>query len=177
MSGGEYLSLYWSEGSLEQLGADNRKASQDRRNAGSYHPFQDVVWAARLRALSAHARDNLGYDVNAAPLAPNAGLVLVVDRLTDPSGSDEYETWLRARHIPRTLSLGPFSACFEFLQDDPRGKLLVEFWFVDTADPLDALEQLRRSDTDADADVAALRARVFRGAYLPVITGHYDIYT
>src|SRR5207247_1910822 len=33
MAGGEYLSLYWSEGSLEQLGEDNRTASQDRRNA------------------------------------------------------------------------------------------------------------------------------------------------
>ena len=92
--GGECLSLYWSEGSLEALTEDNRKASQDRRNAGSYHPFQDVVWAARMRAHDAYPRAALGYDVNAAPFAPNTGLVLVVEQIVDPARQAEYAAWL-----------------------------------------------------------------------------------
>jgi hypothetical protein len=176
MSGGEYLSLYWSEGPLDQLGEDSRKASQDRRNAGSYHPFQDVVWAARLRARSAQARENLGYDVNAAPLAPNSGLILVADRVVDPGRAEEYANWLHTEAIPRTLSLGPFSACFEFVQDAAPGSVLVQFWFIDASDPLEALAQFRRSEADSD-DMATLRSRVFSGAYQPVITGQYDIYT
>jgi hypothetical protein len=175
MSGGEYLSLYWSDGPLVRLGEDSRKASQDRRNAGSYHPFQDVVWAARLRAVSAHGRENLGYDVNAAPLTPNTGLVLVVDRLNEAEAATDYTNWLHATHIPRMLGLGPFSACFDFVQDDARGQLDVQFWFIDKSDPLQALDQFRRSNTDDD--VAALRSRVFCGAYQPILTGQYDIYT
>jgi hypothetical protein len=167
--------LYWSEGPLDQLGEDSRKASQDRRNAGSYHPFQDVVWGARLRALSAHPRENLGYDVNAAPLTPNTGLILVADRLSDPHRADEYTNWLHTTAVPRTLSLGPFSACFAFVQDAAAETALVQFWFIDTCDPLDALAQFRRSEVDTD--MAALRTRVFCGAYQPVTTGQYDIYT
>ncbi len=177
MSGGEYLSLYWSEGPLDQLGEDSRKASQDRRNAGSYHPFQDVVWAARLRATGAHPRDNLGYDVNAAPLTPNSGLLLVVERLIVAQRAEDYTRWQSQVHVPHVLALGPFSACFEFVQDaqDARGSQLLQFWFVDKSDPLEALEQFRR--TSASEDMTALRSRVFCGAYQPVITGQYDIYT
>jgi hypothetical protein len=172
MSGGEYLSVYWSEGSLEAYGEDSRKASQDRRNASSYHPFQDVVWATRLRATAAHPRQNLGYDVNAAPLTPNMGLVLVAERLTVPERATDYTRWLSTTHVPRVLGLGPFSACFEFMQDDTQ---VIQFWFVDRSDPLDALEQFRHAAPDAE--MAALRGRVFCGAYQPVITGQYDIYT
>jgi hypothetical protein len=175
MSGGEYLSVYWSEGSLEAYGEDSRKASQDRRDAGSYHPFQDVVWATRLRATAAHSRPDLGYDVNAAPLTPNTGLVLVAERLAVAERAEEYAAWHSTTHVPHVLSLGPFSACFEFVQDDARGTQLIQFWFVDQSDPLEALEQFRR--TPPDADMAALRSRVFCGAYQPVITGQYDIYT
>jgi hypothetical protein len=175
MAGGEYLSMYWSEGPLEQLGEDSRKASQDRRNAGSYHPFQDVVWAARLRAVAAHPRPLLGYDVNAAPLAPNTGLVLLAERLVDASRSSAYADWLRGVQVPRILALGPFSACFEFVQDDAHGRLLVQFWFVDRSDPLDGLAELRR--LDVPHELAELRSQVFCGAYQPVVTGHYDVYT
>jgi len=175
MSGGEYLSVYWSEGSLEAYGEDSRKASQDRRNAGSYHPFQDVVWACRLNATATYARPNLGYDVDAAPLTPNTGLVLVAERLSVPERADDYTRWLSTSHVPEVLKQGPFSACFEFTQDDARGALVIQFWFVDKSDPLEALQHFRQSSPDAD--MAALRSRVFCGAYQPVVTGQYDLYT
>jgi hypothetical protein len=182
MAGGEYLSLYWSEGSLEQLGEDNRKASQDRRNAGSYHPFQDVVWAARTRARSVHPRPGLAYDVNAAPFAPNTGLVLIVEEILDPARQAEYEAWIEQVHIPRVLDLGPFSACFAFTHDSARGAGLIQYWFVDRSDPLESLGQLRRAEDAWHAAGAypsaldSVRRKVFCGAYQPVHVGQYDVY-
>src|SRR5579864_5584632 len=174
MAGGEYLSLYWSEGPLEQYLEDSRKASQERRNAGSYHPFQDVVWAARLRALAVHGRAGLGYDVNAAPLVPNRGLALLVERVTDQARGGEYTDWLQRSWVPNVLETGLFSACFQFTQDDARGPLLLEFCFVDRADPLESLAALRR--IDIPADIAHLRSRVFCGAYQLVHENKYDVY-
>jgi len=175
MAGGEYLSVYWSEGSLEQYSEDSRTASQDRRNAGSYHPFQDVVWAARLRAVAAHARPGLGYDVNAAPLVPNTGLVLLAERLVDAPRAAAYADWRQRVQVPRLLAPGSFSACFEFVQDDARGRLLVQFWFVDRSDPLASQAALQR--LEVPSDLVDLRSRVFCGAYQPIVTGQYDVYT
>jgi hypothetical protein len=182
MAGGEYLSVYWSEGSLERLGEDNRKASQARRDAGSYHPFQDVVWAARLRTVGAYSRPGLGYDVNAAPLTPNSGLVLIAERIVDATRAAEYTDWLHNVHFPRVLGLGPFSACFEFVQDHPSGALMVQFWFIDRSDPLESLLELQRNEKGWRAasmdptSIESLRSRIFRGAYQPVVTGTYDVY-
>jgi hypothetical protein len=86
-----------------------------------------------------------------------------------------YADWLRRVQVPQILARGPFSACFEFVQDDARGQLLVQFWFVDRADPLDSLAELRRHDVPPE--LAELRSRVFCGAYQPVVTGQYDVYT
>jgi hypothetical protein len=172
MSGGEYLSLYWSEGSLEELSEDNRKASQDRRNAGSYHPFQDVVWAARMRAIDAYPRADLGYDVNAAPFAPNTGLVLLAQQLPDASGQSKYAGWLEQVHVPRVLALGPFSACFLFSYESAGKPGFIQFWFVDRADPLESFSALRSSSA---APPEAARS-IFAGAYQPVHSGQYDIY-
>jgi hypothetical protein len=174
MAGGEYLSLYWSEGSLEELGEDNRKASQDRRNAGAYHPFQDVVWAARMRAVGAYPRPGLGYDVNAAPFAPNSGLVLVAEQIVAPTRQVEYAAWVEHVQIPRVLGLGPFSACFTFMHDSAAGNGLLQFWFVDRADPLESLGKLRANDESSAPE--GVRRTVLRGAYQPVIQGHYDVY-
>jgi len=168
MSGGEYLSLYWSDGSLEDYSADSRKASQDRRDAGSYHPFQDVVWAARLRTPNAYARSGLGYDVNAAPLAPISGLVLVAEQLSDANAQSEYVSGLEQGVIRRGLEHGAFSACFTFSTDNAG---IIQMWFVDGPDPLASASALRALRTPAD-DVKT----IFFGAYQPVITGEYDVY-
>ncbi len=182
MDGGEYLSLYWSEGSLEALTEDNRKASQDRRNAGSYHPFQDVVWAARMRAHAVYARPELGYDANATPFAPNTGLILVVEQFTDPARQNEYAMWLEQVHIPRVLRLGPFSACFAFNQETAEGHGMVQFWFVDRADPLESYALLQRNEEAwrgegaYPAAVDDLRKTIFRGPYQPISSGQFDVY-
>ena len=182
MDGGEYLSLYWSEGSLEELSEDNRKASQNRRNAGSYHPFQDVVWAARMRAHAAYPRAELGYDVNAAPFAPNTGLVLVVEQIADAARRAEYAAWLEQVHVPRVLELGPFSACFAFDQETADGPGVIHFWFVDRADPLESYALLQRNedawrrDGAYPAGIDSLRRTVFRGAYQPISSGQFDVY-
>jgi hypothetical protein len=174
MDGGEYLSVYWSEGDADQYAADSRAASQDRRNAGSYHPFQDVVWAARFRAGAAHARKNLGYDVNAAPLTPNSGLILIAERVADAARVSEYTTWLRSEHVPRVLELGTFSAHFDFLEAGGAGTLMVRFLFIDRADPLESLAQLRRHQYPSD--IESLRSVILSAPYQPVITGQYDTY-
>ena len=187
MQGGEYLSLYWSDGSLEAYSEDSRKASQDRRNAGSYHPFQDVVWAGRLSARDAYPRARLGYDVNATPFAPNSGLVLVVEhlsakQLSDATGTADYAAWVEHVHVPRVLELGPFSACFTFNQETAEGAGLIQFWFVDRADPLESFRLLQRSDaawrTDGGYPAAFddIRRTVFRGAYQPIGHEEFNVY-
>jgi hypothetical protein len=168
MSGGEYLSLYWSDGALDDYTADGRKASQDRRNAGSYHPFQDVVWAARLTALNAYPRAALGYDVNAAPLAPTSGLVLVAEQLSDADALPEFVADLEQGTIRRGLEHGAFSGCFTFSTDNAG---VIQMWFVDGADPLESATALRAMRPPRDE----VRT-VFFGAYQPVVTGQYDVY-
>jgi hypothetical protein len=171
MDGGEYLSVYWSEGNAEQYATDSRVASQERRNSGSYHPFQDVVWAARLQAGGAHARPGLGYDVNAAPLTPNTGLVLIAERVAEATGIDEYLSWLHGEHVPRILEVGPFSAHFDFVEAGGAGTLVVRFLFIDRADPLESLALLRQREQPSPRCTVVLSA-----AYQPVITGKYDTY-
>jgi hypothetical protein len=183
MAGGEYLTVYWSEGDADQYAADSRRASQDRRNAGSYHPFQDVVWAARLVSTGATGRPGLGYDVNAAPLVPHRGVVLLAERLADADARAEYTTWFQTIHAPRVLALGPFSACFDFVAAAASEALLIHVLYVDRDDPLASLRALRAAEahwrsSEASPDrFDALRSEVFSGSYVPIRTGHYDTYT
>lgn len=120
------------------------------------------------QALKAYPRAELGYDVNAAPLVPISGLVLIAEQLSDVNKQADFLAGLEAGVIRRGLEHGAFSACFTFTTDNAG---VIQMWFIDGADPLanaSALRTLRPPREDVRT--------IFFGGYQPVLTGRYDVY-
>jgi hypothetical protein len=181
--GGEYVTLFFSEGTREEYERDSRTATDQRNAAGRRHPHQDVVWRGRLNAVAAHARPDLEFAVDAVPLAPNTGLLIEAEELLDASRSAEYRQWRQRVPIARLMASGLFAACFECSVDEPNGHATdVRLFFVDRADPLAAFTRAREltaswtSGSDAFADVENVRREIFAAMYRTMPPGKYDFY-
>ena len=176
--GGEYASLFLSEGTLAQLEDGARAASEVRERAGRGHPFQAVTWRCRFEIDAVHGRDDLAYVVDAVPMAPNTGLIVRAEEILDTRRDAEYAKWQAAVEIPRLISSELFAACFEGhrLEKDGR-KTALQLWFVDREDPLVAFEQALQMSTRGERlpDADRLRRPILSHVYRS-LAGRYDYY-
>jgi hypothetical protein len=181
--GGEYATLFFSQGTRDEYERDSRVATQERNTAGRRHPHQDVVWRARMNALAAYARPDLEFAVDAVPLATNAGLILRVEELVDPARREAYAAWRQGVAIPRLMASGLFAACFECEAEEANGTLTnLQMYFVDRSDPLAAFASTEAGMTELAAggeafeDPGNTRRPVFSGVYRSMPPGKYDFY-
>ncbi len=88
--GGEYATLFFSQGTRDEYERDSRAATEERTVAGRRHPHQEVVWRGRMNALAAYPRPDLEFAVDAVPVAPNTGLMLRIEEVLDPARREPY---------------------------------------------------------------------------------------
>lgn len=151
--GGEYLSLYWSDGSVEDLLEGVRQFAQASSEAGKYHPFQEVVWRERLRVTGGQVRPGLDVTVDTVPLLHNTGLVAIISR----------GRWDASR-LFQTDGTGVFSGHYSLEPMHDPG-IRVDLYFVERGDPLAQFQQL-----ELPAET------IFTGVYRPIVPGKYDLF-
>jgi hypothetical protein len=181
-NGGEYVNLYWSSGSAEQLHADFDVLGRRLELVGRMRPMQYIerTFGRRLRPVSFQTRPGLELSAEAVTCAPqNQGLLLVIGELQPDAGGADFARWHETEHIPEILATGIFSGAAKLMSaaaDEPN--LMVVLYYSDRDDPLGAYNEFRSAATSLRRHPNADRAfrRVHSGMYRPSI-GFYDYYS
>jgi hypothetical protein len=183
--GGEYVNLYWSTGTPDEMEADFRVLGRRLELVGRMQPMQYIhrTWGRRLRPVSAYTRPGLELSAEAVTCAPqNTGLMLVISELLDSEQRAAYASWHESVHVPMVLQTRLFTGAVKLMPDasDDRN-LFVVFYYTDCADPRATyleFQEIAAGWRNAGADfpdVDIVRKPIHSGMYRPSI-GHYGFY-
>jgi hypothetical protein len=173
-NGGEYLSLYWSDGSVEDLLKGVREFAEMSARQGKYHPHQEVVWRERLRVTGGRVRPGLDVTVDTVPLLHNNGLLATISRVADGVAGQDQVRWSDSVHAPRMLGTGLFSGHYT-LQPMHDENVFVDLYFIERGDPLAQYQRLLQLEAGWYAEVPEeLQKPLFTGLYRPIVPGAYD---
>ena len=170
--GGEYVTLYFSDGDATQLNADIRTYADQTR--GNYHPYQEVVWRGRMDITHAQARDGWALTTDTVPLFANVGLLVRIDELSETDSAD-YQRWAQESYIPALMRSSSISGVFQMRPIGAEGdRLRVHLGFIERGDALEAFQLLKNPAFDT---ATPMSRNVFLGMYVPVSVANYATYT
>lgn len=184
-NGGEYVNLYWSTGTPDELDADFAVLGRRLELVGRMQPMQYIhrTWGRRLRPVSAYTRAGLELSAEAVTCAPqNTGLLVVIGELVDSEKRHAYASWHESVHVPMVLDTRLFTGAVKLMSDAPEDRnLFVVFYYTDCPDPDATYLQFQelaagwRTTGQAFPDGDRVRTLVHSGMYRPSI-GHYEFY-
>ncbi len=182
--GGEYVNLYWTSGTPDELGRDFEELGARLAAVGRMEPnkYIHTAWRTRTRPESLLAGSNQVQSAEAVPTAPlNRGLVVVVKELLDTSQRDAYLKWYQTEHLPRVLDTGLFSGAVTLLGNDPeRQHHLAVLLYTPLDEVLAVYGELQKRlaewrTSGAFPDSAGV-ARVLHSSMYSNSIGQYDFY-
>jgi hypothetical protein len=175
--GGEYVTLYFSDGDAAQLGTAIRAYADQTR--GNYHPHQEVIWRGRMAITHARAREGWELTLDTVPLFANVGLAVQIDELA-PGDATAYAAWSEQVYVPVLLRSTQLSGVFQMRPFGPEAAAVrLHLGFVEYGDPLAAFDALKSARAKAEGQQKALSplARsIFFGMYVPVTPANYATY-
>jgi hypothetical protein len=184
-NGGEYVNLYWSTGTPDEMAADFGVLGRRLELVGRMQPMQYIhrTWGRRLRPISVYTRAGLELSAEAVTCAPqNTGLMIVIHELLDSERRAAYASWHESTHLPMVLDTRLFTGAVKLMSDAPEDRNLnVVFYYPDRPDPHAAYVQFQeiaagwRTAGKAFADVDSVRKLIHSGMYRPSM-GHYEFY-
>ena len=183
--GGEYVNLYWTDGTPEELGRDFEALGARLTAAGRMEPMQYIhsVWRTRTRPAALRACSGQVLSPEAVPTAPlNTGLVVEVQALLGGAERDAYVRWYEDEHIPSVLESGLFVGAVTLMGSDAeRADHLAALWYTDAADTESVYRELvaihadrqraGRSFPSADTVRTVLHSSMYANSI-----GRYDYY-
>jgi hypothetical protein len=183
--GGEYVNLYWSSGTPEEMQSDFSVLGRRLEVVGRMQPMRYIhrTWGRRLVPISMQARPGLQLSAEAATFTPQtSSVLLVVMELASSDNRDAFAQWHASVHMPMILETGIFSAAVKLISSDPQERdVCVIMYYSDRPDPVSAYREFQDisrgwRNTDKDfPDAASARRIVHSGMYRPSI-GHYEYY-
>ncbi len=181
--GGEYVNLYWSSGTPDELESNFAVLRRRLEPLGRMQPMRYIqrTWGGRLVPLSTYVRPGLELSAEAVTCAPQtSGLMLVILELLDSDTRDAYARWHATVHVPMILETGIFSAMIE-LGAPAAPNLVALLYYTDRPDPCAAYTEFHkvaagwRNSEKHFPGLDAARRLVHSGMYIPS-SGHYDYY-
>jgi hypothetical protein len=183
--GGEYVNLYWTTGTPDELGRDFEALGARLTAVGRMEPNKYITsaWRTRTRPVSLQARNGLVQSPEAVPAAPvNTGLMIVILELRDTPERDAYARWHETEHIPMILNTGLFTGAVKVMGSDPdRQNHLAMLFYTDVDDTQSAYLELQQMLADwrktgrAFPDADNVRTLLHSSMYCNSI-GQYDFY-
>ena len=176
--GGEYVNLYWTTTTPDELGADFQALGQRLEAVGRMQPMRYIqrTWGERMRPVSASTKPGLPLSAEAVACAPQTtGLMLTIEELSDSSGRGAYAHWHETDYIPTVLGTGIFSGAVKLTRGAPDSNQLVMLYYTDRPDPCSAYAEFQEARLADFPDAESLRKRIHNGMYRPSI-GHYEFY-
>jgi len=182
--GGEYVNLYWTSGTPDELGRDFEQLGARLTAAGRMIPNQYIhtAWRTRARPQSLHARPEQVQSAEAVPAAPlNRGLMVVVKKLLDTSQREPYLKWYRTEHIPRVLDTGLFTGAVTVSGSDAEQQDLAVLFYTDADDVMAVYVELQKRlaewrTTGREFPDSQSVSRVLHSSMYTNSIGQYDFY-
>jgi hypothetical protein len=183
--GGEYVNLYWSAGTPEELESNFRLLGPRLEMLGRMQPMRYIhrAWGGRLVPIQGYTRSGLELSAEAVTCAPQtSGLMTVIIELLQSETRDAYARWHESVHLPMILETGIFSGAVK-LRSASAGQenQMVMLYYTDRPDPCAAYNEFhaiaagwRSTDRHFPAIDSARRV-IHSGMYIPSI-GHYEYY-
>jgi hypothetical protein len=184
--GGEYVNLYWTTTTPDELDTDFQVLGRRLESVGRMEPMRHIqrTWGRRLRPVSAMIRVGLPLSADAVTCATqNTGLMLSIEEMSDGPERDAYARWHEAEHLPMILETGIFTCAVKLMSEAAEDRnLLVVLCYTDRPDPGAAYTEFLETSAgwanNATTDfphAAAVRKQIHHGIYRPSI-GHYEFY-
>jgi hypothetical protein len=183
--GGEYVNLYWTTGTPEQLGQDFRALGARLTEAGRMEPnnYIHTAWRTSARPASLQASPEQVLSAEAVAASPvNSGMMLVVVALGDDPRRDDYVRWHQAERVPLILGTGLFTGEVEVAGSDPdRKNHMAALFYTDAHDPVSAYVELQKMLLDWNKsgrgfrDADQIRTVLHSSMYTNSI-GRYELY-
>ena len=169
--GGEYVNLYSTTTTPDQLAADFRFLGDRLEAVGRMEPMRYIqrTWGRRLRPVSALARASLPLSAEAVTCAPqNTGLMLVIEELSDGA-----QVHADTDCVAMVLNTGMFTGAVQLRSDAAEDvNLVVSLYYTDRPDPRTTYAEFLEISAEWNHPGTRL---IHHGMYRPSI-GHYDFY-
>jgi len=178
--GGEYVNLYWSSGTAQEMTQDFEYLGKRLEAVGRMGPMKYIerTWGGRLRPLSVRTRPGeplSGEAVTGSTMM--TGLMVVIGQVTDESRRAAYLHWHEHEHMPLIMETKLFAGAAKLMSDDPNE--YIALYYTDDPDPKKVHAEFRKvmaSNRDNDFPNAdAVRKRVLAAMYRPSM-GQYEFY-
>jgi len=183
--GGEYVNLYWTTGTPDELGRDFRALGARLTEVGRMEPNQYIhtSWRTRTSPGSLQARPEQVLSAEAVVASPvNSGMLLVINDVPDGPQRDAYVRWRQTERVPMILGTGIFNGAVTVVGSDAeRQNHVAELFYTDVDDPTSAYVELQKqladwSKTGRDfPDVNQVRRKLHSSMYTNSI-GQYQFY-
>jgi hypothetical protein len=188
--GGEYVNLYWSSGTTEELERDFGRLGDALTLVGRMEPatkYMRKTWpttaSGRMKPLLLLSRPGLELSGEAVPASTAmTGLMTRVEMVHDDEKRESFNRWHEQEYIPMVLDTGLFAGAAK-LALDPAAEdgQYVTLYYLDADSPADAYQQFKEISAQWDNDGKlspqkdAAHEVVFESLSRPSI-GHYDFY-
>jgi hypothetical protein len=183
--GGEYVNLYWTTTTPEQLEKDFQLLGNRLEAVGRMQPMRYIqrTWGGRLRPVSAMTRAGLALSAEAATCAPQSvGLMLTIEQLREDADHDAYARWHETEYLPMVLETGIFTAAVKLMPESVQDRhVLVVLYYSEYPDPCEAYREYQRvaagwrSSGKDFVQADQVHQLIHQGMYRPSI-GHYEFY-
>jgi hypothetical protein len=119
--GGEYVNLYWTTGTPDELGRDFQALGARLTEVGRMEPnkYIHTSWRTRTRPGSLQARPEQVLSAEAVAASPvNSGMLLVINDVPDGPRRDDYVRWRQTERVPMILGTGHFNGAVSVTGSD-----------------------------------------------------------
>jgi hypothetical protein len=183
--GGEYVNLYWTSGTPDELGRDFEELGTRLTAAGRMEPnkYIHTAWRTRTRPQSLQARPNQVQSAEAVPAAPlNRGLMVVVKELLEAPQREAYLKWYQNEHVPRVLDTGLFTGAATVSGSDAeRQQHMAVLFYTAEEDVLGVYVELQKRlaewrATGREFPESVRVSRVLHSSIYTNSIGQYDFY-
>ncbi|HEU0166942.1 MAG TPA: hypothetical protein VFS62_04135 [Chloroflexota bacterium] len=178
--GGEYVNLYWSSGSVQEMTDDFDYLGKRLGAVGRMGPMKYIerTWGGRLRPVSVQTspgRAQSGEAVTGSTMM--TGLLVVIGLITDDSKRGDYLSWHEHEHMPLIMESRLFAGAAKLMSENPNE--YIALYYTDDPDPKKVYAEFQklmagnRGKDFPNAD--AVRKRVLGAMYRPSM-GQYEFY-
>jgi hypothetical protein len=183
--GGEYVNLYWTMGTPDELGRDFQALGARLTEVGRMEPnkYIHTSWRTRTGPGSLQARPEQVLSAEAVAASPvNSGMLLVINDVPAGPRRDEYLRWRQTERVPMILGTGLFNGAVTVSGSDAdRQNHVAELFYTDVDDPTSAYVELQKLQADWSKtgrdfpEVNHVRTKLHSSMYTNSI-GRYEFY-
>lgn len=185
--GGEYVNLYWSAATPDELSATFQALGTDLASVGRMDTvrYMHRVWpnaGVGNKLVPAWLTTRPGYTVSAAAVTASTNMTGLVTIVGSGAAGEDFHRWHEGEYLPKVLETGLFAGAAKLAPEEANeAGVYLTLLYLDTDSPADAYVEYREklaswtSESKGAPDSWAGHATVFESLAAPSI-GHYDYY-